>query len=38
MLYNTSGEVVKDPQNMANILQDQFISVFSDPNNPYIKL
>ena len=37
MLYNTSGEVFTDPQNMANILQGQFSSVFSDPNNPDIK-
>ena len=36
MLYNTSG-VFTDPQNMANILQGQFSSVLSDPNNPDIK-
>ena len=37
MLYNTSGEVFTVPQNMANILQGQFSSVFSDPNNPDMK-
>ena len=34
MLYSEENEVVTASKNMADILQDQFSSVFSDPNNP----
>ena len=34
MLFNANNDVVTDKKGMADILQDQFISVFSDPNNP----
>lgn len=37
MLFNTSGDVVTDRKGMCDILQDQFISVFSDPNCPDAK-
>ena len=31
MLLNRLGDVVTDKQDMANILQEQFTSVYSDP-------
>ena len=37
MLYNKNSAIVTDPQAMANILQDQFSSVFSDPNSPEVE-
>ena len=33
-LLNKDGELVDDPEKMANILQEQYASVFSDPNSP----
>ena len=32
-LQNKDGELTDDPENMANILQDQYASVFSDPDS-----
>ena len=37
MLYNANGIIRTDPKNVADILQNQFSSVFSDPDSPYIK-
>ena len=37
MLLNRLGDVVTDKQDMANILQEQFTSVYSDPLSPDIK-
>ena len=37
MLYDTNGMIRTDPKNVADILQNQFSSVFSDPDSPYIK-
>ena len=37
MLLNDGNEVVTDAERMANIFQDQFGSVFSDPNSPNIQ-
>ena len=37
MLYDTNGIIRTDPKNVADILQNQFSSVFSDPDSPYIK-
>ena len=37
MLFNKNDEVVTDKKEMANILQDHFTSVFSDPNSPHIQ-
>ena len=34
MLLNDSNEVVTDAEQMANLFQDQFGSVFSNPNSP----
>ena len=34
MLLNDGNEVLNDAEQMANIFQDQFGSVFSDPNSP----
>ena len=36
MLIDKEKEVVTDKKDMANMLQDQFTSVFSDPNSPNI--
>ena len=32
-LQNKDGELTDDPERMANILQEQYASVFSDPNS-----
>ena len=32
-LYKQSGELTDDPKTMADILQQQYVSVFSDPNS-----
>ncbi len=37
MLFNQDGEVKTDKEKIADVLQDQFSSVFSDPNSPHIK-
>ena len=37
MLLNDSNEVVTDAEQMAYLFQDQFGSVFSDPNSPNIQ-
>ena len=37
MLIDSSGTVLTDPKNIADTFQQQFSSVFSDPNSPYIK-
>jgi hypothetical protein len=37
MLFNNKDEIVTDPIQIANTLQDQFSSVYSDPNSPDIK-
>ena len=37
MIYNESGIVITDSKSMADIIQDQFWSVFSDPDNPDVK-
>jgi len=37
MLFDSNGIVRTDPKNIADILQDQFSSVFSDPDSPDIK-
>ena len=37
MLYNESGTIVTDSKGMADILQNQFSSVFSNPHCPDIK-
>ena len=37
MLFNSREEVVTGKEDMANILQDQFNSVFSDPDSPHVK-
>ena len=37
MLFTSDGNITNDPSEMANILQDQFTSVFSDPNAPNVK-
>ena len=37
MLLNDSNEVVTDAEQMDNLFQDQFGSVFSDPNSPNIQ-
>ena len=37
MLFNDDNEVVTDVEQMANLFQDQFGSVFSDPNSPNIQ-
>ena len=33
-LFDTNGKLQTNPEVMANILQDQYSSVFSDPTNP----
>ena len=37
MMLNSSGELVAEPSSIADILQDQFCSVYSDPNSPLIQ-
>ena len=37
MLMNDNGNVVTDPKPIADMLQNQFISVFSDPNSANTK-
>ena len=37
MLLNNGNEDVTDAEQMVNLFQDQFGSVFSDPNSPNIK-
>ena len=37
MLLNVSYELLTDAEQMANLCQDQFGSVFSDPNSPNIQ-
>ena len=37
MLINKEGNVLTDPQNIANTFQEQFCSVFSDPDSPFTK-
>ena len=32
VMRGEDGEITRDPERIANILQDQFISVYSDPN------
>ena len=36
MLFNKKGDIVTEKSEMANILQEQFSSVYSDPNSPDI--
>ena len=36
MLFNKHGDIITDKSEMANILQEQFSSVYSDPNSPDI--
>ena len=36
MLFNKHGDIITDKSEMANILQEQFSSVYSDPNSPNI--
>jgi len=38
MLFNSREEIMTDPKLIANTLQDQFSSVYSDPASPDIKL
>ena len=33
-LYDAKGNLQQDPSTMANLLQDQYASVFSDPHSP----
>ena len=37
MLINESGDVITDPKPVADMLQNQFLSVFSDPTSSNIK-
>ena len=37
MMSSSSGELVAEPTSIANILQDQFCKVYSDPNSPLIQ-
>jgi hypothetical protein len=37
MLFNKRDEIITDPKSMADLLQDQFSSVFSDPECPNIE-
>ena len=32
-LFDTQGDLQKDPKTMANLLQDQYAGVFSNPEN-----
>ena len=36
-LKNKAGQYVSDPDGMANLLQKQFCSVFSEPNCEFVK-
>ena len=38
MLFNKEKNITTDPKEMADVLQDQFSSVYSDPNAPGKKL
>ena len=38
MLFNSSEEVITDRKGMCDVLQNQFTSVFSNPNNPDAKM
>lgn len=37
MLLGRNCEITTSAQEIANLLQDQFLSVFSDPNSPSVK-
>ena len=37
MLFDSNQEITTDPKRMADLLQEQFSSVFSDPNSPDVK-
>jgi hypothetical protein len=37
MLFNNDDQIVTDKTKMADLLQDQFTSVFSDPNSPHVQ-
>ena len=37
MLINKEGSVLTDPKTIADTFQEQFCSVFSDPNSPFTK-
>ena len=37
MLFDSNQEITTDPKKMADLLQEQFSSVFSDPNSPDVK-
>ena len=34
MMFDSNQEITTDPKRMADLLQEQFSSVFSDPNSP----
>ena len=36
MLYNCNNDIVTNTKGMSDILQNKFISVFSDPNDSHI--
>jgi hypothetical protein len=36
-LFDTQGKLQKDPKTMANLLQDQYAEVFSNPENDFQK-
>ena len=36
MLFNRDGEVETDKETIADVLQDQFSSVFSNPDSPHV--
>ena len=36
LLYDKNGNIKSDPKDIANLLQNQFLSVFSDPSKTYI--
>ena len=37
MMRNSSGDLVSDPIDVANVLQSHFSSVYSDPNSTDVK-
>jgi len=37
MLFDSDGEITTDTQKMADLLQEQFSSVFSDPDSPDVQ-
>ena len=37
MLFNKDSSVTTDPKEMADLLQNQFSSVYSNPNAPGVK-